>query len=112
MEGVTRIAPCIARAVLLFPRDRQEGQQFCKEIPSLPIISRAIGQLGGPKVDTVNLKIKPKGKDTGGKKLVCSTAQRRMCVEHQVVPSLSPLGTRASRGQTLTQRYRSLLEVF
>lgn len=58
-------------------------KQFCKEITSLPITSCAIGQLGGPKAGIVHLKIKPKAMATGEEKLVCSRAQRRICLEHQ-----------------------------
>lgn len=70
--------------------------------------------------DTIYLKIKPKGKTTGGKKLVVySTAQRKMCLEYQESSRAGSRwlrralwGLRVVGGQTLTQRHDSLLEMF
>lgn len=51
-------------------RGRRVSTQFCNKGTLLPIISCAIGWVGGPKADTVHFKMNPKGKDAGEKKLV------------------------------------------
>lgn len=111
IEGVTWIAPRVAHIALLLPRERQEGQKFCREI-SLPIISHATGQLGVSKVDIVYLKIKPKEKRTQeGRSLYVAQHTRGQELRVSHVPPLSCLGTCASWGQTLPQRYRCLKRV-
>lgn len=51
-------------------RGRRVSTQFCNKGTLLPIISCAIGWVGGPKADTVHFKMNPEGKDAGEKKLV------------------------------------------
>lgn len=79
---MTLIAPRIAHIALLLSRERQEGQQFCREISSLPLISHWIAWSLKGRYSSFENKAK-KEKDTGGKKLVCSIAQKRTCLECQ-----------------------------
>lgn len=76
------IAPRVAHTALLLARERQEGQQFCRELSSLPIISHWIAWSLKDRYSSFENKAK-KEKDTGGTNLACSTTQKRTCLEHQ-----------------------------
>lgn len=87
-KGAMWIAPLSACMALLFPRRRGKeaggsANSFGKKSPFC-LLLLPMGCLEGPEAAIAHLKIKPKGKNTGGEKLYDSKPRRRrMALEHQ-----------------------------